>query len=102
MTKVQKYPTYESVASATLRGYTTPTPELIAEGVDDVGKFIAFCARVSNPAGQLAEERDDAKLINYLIAHKHWSPLEMANAVLEINTTRDIGRQILHQSTFRR
>lgn len=98
---------YEDVASVKLIGYTTPTRELQqlfywdGDHVDkiDVETFIAYCARVSNPAGQLAEERDDRRLIQFLVDHKHWSPLEMANAVLEINTTRDIGRQILRHRT---
>ena len=67
-------------------------------GVDDVQDLIAYCARVSNPDNQ--NNSDTAKkLIKYLIKHKHWSPLEMASACLEIETTRDIGRQILrHRS----
>jgi thymidylate synthase (FAD) len=65
----------------------------------DVGDLIAFCARVSNPSNQLNTATSD-KLINYLIKHKHWSPFEMANAVLEIETTRDIARQILRHRSF--
>lgn len=68
-------------------------------GVDDAQDLIAYCARVSNPSNQL--NRDTAeKLVGYLIKHKHWSPLEMVNACLEIETTRDIGRQILRHRSF--
>ena len=62
----------------------------------DVQDLIAFCARVSNPSGQLNMETS-AKLIKYLIKHKHWSPLEMVSACMEIETTRDIARQILQR-----
>lgn len=65
----------------------------------DVGDLIAFCARVSNPGNQLNTATAD-KLIKYLIKHKHWSPFEMANALLEIETTRDIARQILRHRSF--
>jgi len=65
----------------------------------DVQDLIAFCARVSNPSGQLNMETS-AKLIKYLIKHKHWSPLEMVSACMEIETTRDIARQILRHRSF--
>ena len=61
--------------------------------------LIAFCARVSNPSNQLNTETSD-KLIRYLVKHKHWSPLEMVSACLEIETTRDIARQILRHRSF--
>jgi len=61
--------------------------------------LIAYCARVSNPANQLNTETSE-KLVKYLIKHKHWSPLEMVSACLEIETTRDIGRQILRHRSF--
>jgi thymidylate synthase (FAD) len=61
--------------------------------------LIAFCARVSNPSNQLNTETSD-KLIRYLIKHKHWSPLEMVSACIEIETTRDIARQILRHRSF--
>lgn len=65
----------------------------------DVSDLIAFCARVSNPGNQLNTATAD-KLIKYLIKHKHWSPFEMANATIEIETTRDIARQILRHRSF--
>jgi thymidylate synthase (FAD) len=60
---------------------------------------ICYCARVSNPANQQNTETND-KLINYLIKNKHWSPFEMVNICLEIETSRDIGRQILRHRSF--
>ena len=68
-------------------------------GVDDAQELIAYCARVSNPGNQNNKETS-GKLIKYLIKHKHWSPLEMVNACLEIETTRDIARQILRHRSF--
>jgi thymidylate synthase (FAD) len=68
-------------------------------GVDTVEEFIAYVARVSNPSNQL-NSFSAPKLLKYLIANKHWSPFEMANMVLEINTTRDIARQILRHRSF--
>ena len=65
----------------------------------DVQDLIAYCARVSNPSNQ-SNKSTNEKLIKYLIKHKHWSPLEMASACLEITTTRDIARQILRHRSF--
>jgi thymidylate synthase (FAD) len=62
-------------------------------------ELVAFCARVSNPEGQMNSETSE-KLIKYLMKHKHWSPLEMVSACLEIETTRDIARQILRHRSF--
>ena len=64
----------------------------------DAEKTIVYCARVSNPRGQ--DNDDYVKLIRYLIKHKHWSPFEMANMVVEINTTRGISAQILRHRSF--
>jgi thymidylate synthase (FAD) len=72
---------------------------MIAEGMYDVQELIAFCARVSNPSNQFNTETSE-KLIKYLVKHKHWSPLEMASACLEITTTRDIARQMLRHRSF--
>jgi len=82
-----------------LVGFTQPTGEFKNEGIDDVQELIAYCARVSNPANQYNTLTSE-KLIRYLIKHKHWSPLEMANATMEIETTRDIARQILRHRSF--
>lgn len=62
-------------------------------------ELIAYCARVSNPANQ-ANMDTGAKLIRYLIKNKHWSPLETVSMTVEINTTRDIARQILRHRSF--
>ncbi len=69
------------------------------EGVETPTDLIAYCARVSNPANQNNSETA-VKLIKYLIKHKHWSPLEMVSVCLEIETTRDIARQILRHRSF--
>ncbi len=65
----------------------------------DAQGLIAFCARVSNPSNQMNSDTNE-KLIKYLMKHKHWSPLEMVSACLEIETTRDIARQILRHRSF--
>jgi len=62
-------------------------------------ELVAYCARVSNPANQTNTDTSE-KLIRYLIRHQHWSPLEMVSACLEIETTRDIARQILRHRSF--
>lgn len=69
------------------------------EGIDNAEEFIAYCARVSNPANQMNNMTAD-RLIRYLIREKHWSPFEMVSMTLEIETTRDIGRQILRHRSF--
>jgi thymidylate synthase (FAD) len=69
------------------------------ENVATPTDLIAYCARVSNPSNQYNMETAD-KLISYLIKWKHWSPFEMVNATLEIETTRDIARQILRHRSF--
>ena len=61
--------------------------------------LVAYCARVSNPSNQANSETSE-KLIKYLIKHKHWSPLEMVSACMEIETTRDIARQLLRHRSF--
>jgi len=61
--------------------------------------LVAYCARVSNPANQNNTETNE-KLIKYLIKNNHWSPLEMVSICLEIETTRDIARQILRHRSF--
>ncbi len=76
-----------------------PSREMYDEGLMDAQELIAFCARVSNPSNQFNMETAE-KLIRYLVKHKHWSPLEMVSACLEIETTRDIARQILRHRSF--
>jgi thymidylate synthase (FAD) len=81
-----------------LVSYTTPCIDELGED-SNVLDLIAYCARVSNPSNQTNTDTSE-KLINYLIKWKHWSPFEMANATLEIETTRDIARQILRHRSF--
>ena len=76
-----------------------PSVELAAQGIINAQELVAFCARVSNPANQTNTDTSE-KLIRYLIKHRHWSPLEMVSACLEIETTRDIARQILRHRSF--
>ena len=61
--------------------------------------LVAYCARVSNPSNQANSETSE-RLIKYLIKHKHWSPLEMVSACIEVETTRDIARQLLRHRSF--
>ncbi|MEC7870874.1 MAG: FAD-dependent thymidylate synthase [Chloroflexota bacterium] len=82
-----------------LVSYSQPSKEFQEMGIGDAQDLIAFCARVSNPSNQLNAETSE-KLIKYLINHSHWSPLEMVTACLEIETTRDIARQILRHRSF--
>jgi thymidylate synthase (FAD) len=82
-----------------LVSYSQPTEDFASVGIDNVQELIAYCARVSNPANQLNTETSE-KLIKYLIKHAHWSPLEMVSACIEIETTRDIARQILRHRSF--
>ena len=82
-----------------LVSYSQPSKEFQEMGIGNAQDLIAFCARVSNPSNQLNAETSE-KLIKYLINHSHWSPLEMVTACLEIETTRDIARQILRHRSF--
>ena len=80
--------------SVKLIGITTPFA-----GYNSAEDMIVYMARVSNPSNQ-SMARGDEKLIRYLIKNQHWSPFEMVNIVMEINTTRDIARQILRHRSF--
>ena len=84
-----------------LVSYTKPTEEFVKEGIkdNDLLDLVAFCARVSNPANQMNSETSE-KLVKYLIKHAHWSPLEMVNVCMEIDTTRDIAHQIVRHRSF--
>lgn len=72
----------------------------VVEGIEDAKELIAYCARVSNPANQMNMATAD-KLLAYLKKHRHWSPLEMANAVVEVDSPRDIARQLLRHGSFK-
>lgn len=82
-----------------LIAYSQPVEDLDIEGLDDVQDLIAYCAKVSNPQFQTQFETS-GRLLNYLITHKHWSPFEMASATMEVETTRDIARQMLRHRSF--
>lgn len=82
-----------------LVSYSKPDRQFVSDGLYDCQDLVAYCARVSNPSNQFNTETSE-KLINYLIKHQHWSPLEMVSACLEIETTRDIARQLLRHRSF--
>jgi thymidylate synthase (FAD) len=71
----------------------------LIEGLDSADKFIAYAARVSNPSNQMNTGTSE-KLLRYCIKNKHFSIFEMVNIVMEIDTTRDIARQILRHRSF--
>ena len=80
--------------------YSKPSVEFKTEtGMESLEDLVAYCARVSNPSNQHNKETA-LKLIRYLVDNKHWSPLEMVHVTLEIETTRDIARQILRHRSF--
>lgn len=82
-----------------LVSWSKPSRELYNEGLTDGQELVAYCARVSNPSNQLNLATSE-KLIKYLVKNKHWSPLEMVSVCLEIETTRDIARQLLRHRSF--
>ena len=85
---------------ARLISYSQVVPDLVeAEDLDTALDLIAYCAKVSNPQHQINKETSE-KLVKYLIKHKHWSPLEMVSACIEVETTRDIMRQMLRHRSF--
>ena len=86
------------LTSAKLLGFTQPVGIELPE-LETAQDLIAYCARVSNPSNQMNKETGE-KLIRYLVKHKHWSPLEMASATIEVTTTRDIARQFLRHRSF--
>lgn len=82
-----------------LISYTQPPPSPTEGSTSSLQDLVAYCARVSNPQNQSNTETNE-KLIRYLIKNHHWSPLEMVSVCLEIQTTRDIARQILRHRSF--
>jgi thymidylate synthase (FAD) len=83
-----------------LISYTQPSKQFLEEiKIDNIAELIAYCARISNPGNQSNVETSE-KLIKYLLKNKHFSPFEMINVCLEINTTRDIARQLLRHRSF--
>ena len=93
--KIQK----GNIVKVRLISYSQPSIEMSESGLQNMQDLVAFCARVSNPGNQLNTETSE-KLIEYLIKHQHWSPLELTSACLEVETTRDIARQILRHRSF--
>lgn len=83
--------------SAKLISYTQGHGDLW--DVENLSELAAYCARVSNPANQNNHNTAD-KLVSYLVRNKHWSPLEMVSACVEVTTTRDIARQLLRHRSF--
>ena len=82
-----------------LVSHSVPTADFAAAGITDLQELVAYCARISNPSNQYNTKTSE-KLINYLVKHQHFSPLEMASVCLSIETTRDIARQILRHRSF--
>ena len=82
-----------------LVSYTKPAGILDNSEVKTPIDLVAYCARVSNPTNQMNSATSE-KLISYLMKHRHWSPLEMVDVTLEIETTRDIARQMLRHRSF--
>jgi len=87
------------VSTVKLISYTQPVQEIADQGVTNLLELVAFCARVSSPSNQFNSQSAE-KLVNYLVKHKHWSPLEMVDVTLEIVTTRDITHQIIRHRSF--
>ena len=83
---------YSQAPSENILGVVVPSKRTLLDQ-------IAYCARVSNPSNQNNTETSE-KLVRYLIKNQHWSPLEMVSVCLEIETTRDIARQILRHRSF--
>lgn len=81
--------------TAKIIGVTQP----VGLGFSSAEDLVAYAARVSNPSNQ-NNSSTAPKLLRYLAKHKHWSPFEMVSVVMEINTTRDIARQILRHRSF--
>jgi thymidylate synthase (FAD) len=84
------------MSKVTLVGLTKPSAYT---GCNTAEELVAYCARVSNPANQ-ANHQTGAKLVRHLLEEGHWSPLEMVNVNIEVETTRDIARQILRHRSF--
>jgi len=84
------------MSKVSLVGMTTPSA---TTGCHTANELVAYTARVSNPSNQ-ATLYSAPKLLRYLIQHEHWSPFEMVHVTLEIETTRDISRQIIRHRSF--
>ena len=90
--------------NARLISYSKPSRRFrlengLDENSENLQDLVAYCARVSNPSNQNNTETAE-RLLTYLRKEGHWSPFEMVSACLEIETTRDIARQILRHRSF--
>ena len=86
------------ISKVNIVSYSKPDTRLLQDGISDMKDLVAYCARVSNPSNQTNTETAE-RLIRYLAKNSHWSPFELVNVCIEIETTRDIARQILrHRS----
>lgn len=90
------------MSTVILQSYSQGMPQLFDDESErpNLLQLIEYYARVSNPDGQSKEVKEPGRLAQYLINHKHWSPFEMVSICLEVNTTRDIARQILRHRSF--
>lgn len=82
-----------------LVSHSEPSVDLQRDGISSLRDLVVYCARVSNSKSQETNENPE-RLLKYLIKHQHWSPFEMVNITMEIQTTRDIARQILRHRSF--
>lgn len=80
-------------------GVTKPVGFAVTGEIQTAEDLVSYCARVSNPDNQ-QNTMTAGKLLRYLVDHQHWSPFEMVNVVMEIETTRDVARQILRHRSF--
>lgn len=87
------------MAKVKLISHSMGGPQYSSGDFFTITELVSYCARVSNPSNQLNMETSE-KLIEYLIKHKHWSPFEMVSICLEVETTRDIARQLLRHRSF--
>lgn len=96
LSQVLKYNRLSSKVS--IVSFSKPDDRLLQDGISDMKDLVAYCARVSNPSNQTNTDTAE-RLIKYLAKNSHWSPFELVNVCLEIETTRDIARQLLrHRS----
>lgn len=96
---IRSLASFFDIQSAEMIGSTEPKGKLLNAGLEDAKDLIAYCARVSNPSNQMNKETNE-KLLRYLMKHKHWSPFQMVDVIMEITTTRDIARQALRHRSF--
>ena len=100
ITNSTMFESYDDFVGAKLFAYTQVDPDIDLDIVN-MEELVAYAAKVSNPSSSKQEDMKNAqKLIRYLIKHEHWSPLEMADAVILFQTTRDISHQVIRHRSF--